>query len=283
MESELICFCASIISDIKDIAEFKKMIETYEKQTKTIKMYVSMSIVNNLEPIIESYSKKIPKHVNVIYTNTIKSIFEHYAILYRYIKINEKSMYKFKYVLFSENNTLWDISRVETYYDIFSELQKLKNKEVMCIRVFNNNRQFNYLDYCINILLLQDFIAKVTSSILKHKFCDMILCKYLNSLEGDNIIFATNNDLIQKKQLTTQDYVYNCNMCNITQYIDIAEYICSYICSLSVNKIFNEHECIAFVSEKLQISLNESRDIIMSIMKDMDIQLFLNSPLATYD
>lgn len=222
VSNSIVCLCASHVNNVFRLKCLMSMIKSWKEQTVKCPLYISMSYDDSLKQLIERIISTL-KYDNLhimIQTSPLKQ-FEHYATL---IKTIDSTAYE--YVIFTDDDDLWHVHRVKHFCDAVLNSQSFP-KSWLSLKVpkyvsTSNSKQgladffspqdvnehfreldihndpstvSNYITYLIKIEVVKGFLQDCNLQHLKHKYCDMLLLKYIKHCKnGVNCVYLIENN-----------------------------------------------------------------------------------------
>ncbi len=171
--TNLSVLCASHIESGQRLIYLEYMLQSWYKQSKPCKLYLSISYSENLKVDVSHLTnswKTYTNLFNVTMRSSKLSQFEHYRLL-----LTENDL---DWIIFTDDDDLWNTIRVEKYLQC-----EFKDKQIYCI----DNTFISYDLYSTNIFyVLNDSNAK--------KYC---VCEYLTICLQAKKCLNIINDIIE--------------------------------------------------------------------------------------
>lgn len=198
------------------------MIQSWNEQAIKCPLYISMSYNDAMKQVVERIVPTLEyDHLYITVQTLPLKQFEHYA---RLIKTIDTTIYK--YVLFTDDDDVWHKNRLKHFCDGLSQLQSftqswLSLKVPMYVTTTNPNQGLadwftfqdvddnviglethndprtvsNYITYLFKIEVVEGFLQECNLLHLQHKYCDMLLLKYVKHCKkGVNIVYSIENN-----------------------------------------------------------------------------------------
>lgn len=331
----IVCLCASHIHNTFRLKCLNSMIQSWNEQILHCHLYLSISYDDAMKQLVDrviaSYNYD-RLHVT-IQLSPLKQ-FEHYKHLLKLIS-NES----YKYIIFTDDDDLWHHNRVKHFDDALSQIT-LQHNHWLSVKIpnyvtpstpykglsdcftaqmvsdrlkdlqLNDNAttMSNYVTYVFKTEVVERFLQDCNVEHLQHKFCDMLLLKYIKHCKnGQNIVYypAEKNEWMYYYRYNTLSFsVTNTKYTSIPQYVisfgkslkyllrvpkqvDDNEYVMNTINNLEVycfrTSIFTIDQYLQQTytySTKIHASIDKNNvKFITQLVSHRYFQNFLNSPV----
>jgi hypothetical protein len=206
----IIVLCASHITSVQRLIYLNAMINSYLAQTIKKPLYISISysdkkFLRELKSLIDKY-ECINYEIKFFIRDFSLSQFEHYDLLLN----QNKEILKGKWILFTDDDDLWNNNRIETYIKYINTNTKdcfnirscisCDDLYVTSIKDINLNKCIEcttneYFNYCIKYEKLIDIIKN--------------LCKHISLSEPIfDLHLKTKMDLISYESYKNESWIY---------------------------------------------------------------------------
>jgi hypothetical protein len=110
------------------------------------------------------------------------SQFEHYKYLVEHANVSENS-----WILFSDDDDNWSELRYAVYQHLIDHINPEDVKLLAAIKYQTEDDSLgSYVDYCIKWKYFKNFLDKLSMEQLQHRYCDMYLIKYIETIHLQN-------------------------------------------------------------------------------------------------
>lgn len=168
--NNLICLCSS---HNPRYVYIKRLLDSYEKQTQRIPLYMSISfdrdgdITKMNKDMIEGYVRRIPD-LHIYYSDVALSKFRHYKSLCDRLKNVHNG-----FVIFSQDDSEWHPNRVETYTTLLGHVHKSSVSHISVNNYYDSSNNRETVNYGRSVEYWQCMIPIKTLRLFCHGIPDL--------------------------------------------------------------------------------------------------------------